>query len=84
MAPRPRPEDSGFALVVGGGAAMAAQGSSSSDCTVFFEFNGLEEVAGRGAAMDPHKSSSSVFAAAFAAVIFGLVLVAIKSEEINT
>ena len=46
LAARPRPEDKGFALVVGGGAAMAAQGSSSSDCTVFFKFNGLEVVAG--------------------------------------
>lgn len=81
LAPRPRPEDNGFALVVGGGAAMAAQGSSSSDCTVFFKFNGLEVVAGGGAAMEPHKSSSSVFTAAFAVLIFGLELVAIKSEE---
>ena len=46
LAARPRPEAKGFALVVGGGAAMAAQGSSSSDCTVFFKFNGLEVVAG--------------------------------------
>ena len=38
LAARPRPEDKGFALVVGGGAAMAAQGSSSSvDCTVFLQ-----------------------------------------------
>ena len=34
--------------------------------------------------MDPHRSSSSDFAAAFAVLIFGLELVAIKSDEFNT
>lgn len=49
--------DNGLALVVGAGAAMAAQGSSSSVWAVF-KFKGLA-VFGAGAAIDPHKSSSS-------------------------
>lgn len=57
MAPRPLPDDKGLALVVGAGAAMAAQGSSSS-VTADFKFKGFD-VFGAGAAMAPHKSSSS-------------------------
>jgi hypothetical protein len=57
LAPRPLPADKGLALVVGAGAAMAAQGSSSS-VAVDFKFKGFD-VFGAGAAMAPHKSSSS-------------------------
>lgn len=59
MAPLPRPADKGLALVVGGGAAMAAHGSSSSTAPALFMLRGLDDVFGAGAAMDPHKSSSS-------------------------
>lgn len=50
--------DNGLALVVGAGAAMAAQGSSSSSVWAVFKLKGLP-VFGAGAAIDPHKSSSS-------------------------
>lgn len=55
LAPLPLPADKGLALVVGAGAAMEAQGSSSS-VVVDFKF---KDVFGAGAAMAPHKSSSS-------------------------
>lgn len=58
LAPRPLPADKGLALVVGAGAAMAAQGSSSSVADDF-KFKGFD-VFGAGAAMEPHKSSSSL------------------------
>lgn len=57
LAPLPLPADKGLALIVGAGAAMAAQGSSSS-VWADFKFKGLA-VFGAGAAIDPHKSSSS-------------------------
>ncbi|KAH0881975.1 hypothetical protein HID58_058071 [Brassica napus] len=45
LATLPRPEDKGFALEVGVGAAMAAQGTSSSvDCTVFLQVQRLWKV----------------------------------------
>lgn len=56
---RPLPLDKGLALEVGAGAAMAAQGSSSS-VTLDFKFKGFD-VFGAGAAMEPHNSSSSSF-----------------------
>lgn len=59
MLPLPLPADNGLARVVGAGAAMAAQGSSSSTVTLDFTFNGFEPVFGAGAAMEPHRSSSS-------------------------
>ena len=59
MAPLPLPADKGLALLVGGGAAMAAQGSSSSTAPAVFTLSGFDAVFGAGAAMDPHKSSSS-------------------------
>ena len=60
LAPLPRPDDKGLALVVGGGAAMAAQGSSSSAAApAVFMLRGFDAVFGAGAAIDPHRSSSS-------------------------
>lgn len=58
---RPRPADKGFTEVVGGGAAIAAQGSSRSTAeeAAGFTFKDLEELLGTGAAMEPHRSSSS-------------------------
>lgn len=61
-------------MVVGGGAAMEAQGSSSLIVSFLFKFKGFDDVFGAGAAMDPHKSSSSFFVAF--AVFFGRKLVA--------
>lgn len=63
LAPRPLPAANGLALVVGGGAAMAAQGSSSSSVDAAFTFKGFDVDLGAGAAMEPHKSSSSSFVA---------------------
>lgn len=57
LAPLPLPADKGLALVVGAGAAMEAQGSSSS-VTVDFKLKGFDDF-GAGAAMEPHKSPSS-------------------------
>ena len=59
--PRPRPADNGLALVVGGGAKIAAQGSSSSAAEAALTFKGFNALFGAGAAMEPHKSSSSSF-----------------------
>lgn len=60
MLPLPLPADNGLARVVGAGAAMAAQGSSSSTVPLAFTFNGFETVLGAGAAMEPQRSSSSL------------------------
>lgn len=53
--PLPLPKDKGLALVVGGGAAMAAQGSLSS---MLFLADVLEAVFGGGAEIEPQRSSS--------------------------
>ena len=45
--------------MVGGGAAMAAHGSSLSREVVGFAFNGCAPTFGGGAAIEPHKSSSA-------------------------
>lgn len=74
LAPLPLPAAKGLALVVGGGAAIAAQGSSSSTVAADFTFKGFDDVLGAGAAMEPHKSSSSSFSAL--TVLFGRKLVA--------
>ena len=58
--PLPPPADNGLARVVGAGAAMAAQGSSSSIVVLAFTFNDFEPVLGAGAAMEPHRLSSSL------------------------
>lgn len=58
LAPRPLLADNGLALVVGAGAAMAAQGSSSS-AAIDLKSKDFDDVFGAGAAMEPHKSSSS-------------------------
>ncbi|KAJ6422326.1 hypothetical protein OIU84_027310 [Salix udensis] len=76
--PRPLPAANGLALVVGGGAAMEAQGSSSSSVVADLTFKGLVEVFGAGAAIEPHKSSSSSFVTF--TVLFGRKLVA---EEVG-
>lgn len=60
LLPLPLPADSGLARVEGAGAAMAAQGSSSSTGALDFTFNGFETVLGAGAAMEPQRSSSSL------------------------
>lgn len=73
LAPRPLPADKGIALVVGAGAAIAAQGSSSSTVALAFKFKGFDDVFGAGAAMEPHKSSSLFLAIA---VLLGRKLVA--------
>lgn len=70
FAPRPLPADKGLAFVVGGGAAIAAQGSSS-DVPADFTFSGFEAVLGAGAAMEPHKSSSSFLFALLFIEVFG-------------
>lgn len=74
FAPRPLATDRGFALVEGGGAAIAAHGSSSSTAALAFTFIGFETVLGAGAAMEPHESSCSFVIAL--AVFFELKLVA--------
>lgn len=78
MAPLPRPATKGLALVVGGGAAMAAHGSSSSS-DADFRFRGFDEDFGGGAAIEPHRSSSSLLAAF--TVAFGLKPVAEENEQ---
>ena len=80
--PRPRPADNGLALVVGGGAAIAAQGSSSSAAEAALTFKGFDAVFGAGAAMEPHKSSSSSFVT-FTAFL-GRRPVAEEAGETNT
>lgn len=71
--PLPLPRDKGFALVVGGGAAIAAHGSLSSKEAVVFLFTGFEVDFGGATAMEPHKSSSCC-AAGFAFREFDAVL----------
>jgi len=73
--PRPLPEDKGFARVTGGGAAMAAKGSSASLAVELPALKGLDDVLGAGAAIEPHKSSSSSLGGAFT-IFFGCKLVA--------
>lgn len=58
FAPRPLPKDNGLAFVVGGGAAMAAQGSLSSKAALDFAVRGLEADFGGGAAIVSQRSSS--------------------------
>jgi len=58
LAPRHLPADKGLALVVGAGAALAARAAAASSATVDFKFKGFD-VFGAGAALAPHKSSSS-------------------------
>lgn len=72
--PRPLPKDNGFALVVGGGAAIAAQGSLSSKAALAFVFRGLEVVLGGATAIEPHKPSSSFGAAGCTFTMCGTVL----------
>ena len=61
MDPRPRPADKGLALVVGGGAAIAAQGSSlSSEAELACALKGFATIFGAGAAIEPHNSSASL------------------------
>ena len=79
LVPLPLPADKGFALVVGGGAAIAAQGSSSSTAPAVLTFNGFDADFGGGAAIEPHKSSSSSFVTF--AVLFGRKLVAAKAKK---
>lgn len=56
--PRPLPKDKGLALVVGGGAAMAAHGSASSFTTA--GFSGFVADFGGGAAIELQRSSTSL------------------------
>lgn len=60
LPPLPLPADNGLARVVGAGAAMEPQGSSSSTVPLAFTFSGFEAVLGAGAAMEPHRSKSSL------------------------
>lgn len=76
LVPLPLPADNGFTFVVGGGAAMAAQGSSSSTAPLVLTFNDFEAIFGVGTAIEPHKSSSSSFVDTAFTVLFDLKLVA--------
>lgn len=78
LAPRILLAAKGLTVVVGGGAAMAAHGSSSA-VTAVFTVIGFEVLLGTGAAMDPHKSSSPSLGTF--AVLFGLKLVTENQKE---
>lgn len=60
---------------------MAAQGSSSSRADADFTFNGFDDVLGAGAAIEPHKSSSSSLGTfTVLRALFGRKLVAGEKE----
>lgn len=61
MVPRPRPIE-GLAVVVGTGAAIAAQGSLSSSAPLLFTFKGFAEGAGAAIAAQGSSSSTVLFA----------------------
>lgn len=71
----------GFVAVLGGGAAIEPQRSSSSCDDTGLTFSNLDVVLGAGAATAPHKSSSSAFDGF--SVVFGLVELAAENREMN-
>lgn len=83
---RPRPTDKGFTVVVGGGAAMAAQGSfGSTAAAAGLRFKGclLEPLFGTGAAMAPHRSSCSSSFTAFTTAL-GFITLAPDAAVVQT